>query len=390
MTYPKGWREVGLLDIAPIKARLVDPKLTKLNEMVLIAPDHIQSGSGHIIEKVTAGKQGAISGKYFVRKNSVIYSKIRPYLMKAAIADDDVLCSADMYPFECTTDITPEFLLNVLLSKRFTDFAISCSNRTGIPKINREELAEFRFLLPPLREQAEINQFFRMWTTAVEKAEQLIEAKEKRHNGLIQALLSSRQARHWETIGFNDIVKERIEKAVSHDQYPVLTSSRRGLFLQSEYFSKQVTSKDNTGYKVLRRGDFTFRSMSDDGRFTFNRLTTLDAGIISPAYGVFYATSCSPEFLHHFLNSSYFTNALNRESQGGTRKALRSSSISRMEVDFPSLQEQEHIAAILDASLSEIAIEKQRLVLLKDQKRGLMQKLLTGQWRVKVDKPEVA
>jgi type I restriction enzyme S subunit len=136
----------------------------------------------------------------------------------------------------------------------------------------------------------------------------------------------------------------------------------------------------------MQRGDFTFRSMSDDGCFAFNRLSLLDSGIISPAYSVFYVADCCPEFLLHFLNSSYFTNALNRESQGGTRKALRFSSIARMEVDFPSSLEQERISGILDASLGEIKIEKQRLALLREQKRGLMQKLLTGIWQVKTSK----
>lgn len=183
---------------------------------------------------------------------------------------------------------------------------------------------------------------------------------------------------------------ERSEKTDRHDQYPVLTSSRRGLFLQSEYFTKQVTSEDNTGYKVMRRGDFTFRSMSDDGRFMFNRLEEFDAGVISPAYGVFYATACSPEFLAHFLNSSYFANMLNRESQGGTRKALRFSAIAQMEVDFPPRDEQDRIARILDLSRKEIEAEKRCLAQFQAQKRGLMQKLLTGQWRVKVPEAEAA
>lgn len=261
----------------------------------------------------------------------------------------------------------------------------------GRYKLNKAALQSIPIVLPPPAEQMAINRLFRNWSKVVEIAGKLIETKEQRHAALVQRLITSVKARrHWETVEFGNVVAERSEKTDQHDQFPVLTSSRRGLFLQSEYFSKQVTSEDNTGYKVMRQGDFTFRSMSDDGRFVFNRLTRFDAGVISPAYGVFYATDCSPEFLAHFLNSSYFANVLSRESQGGTRKALRFSAIAHTEIDFPSRQQQEHIACILDTSRDEIDIEKERLKQLQIQNRGLMQKLLTGQWRVKMPETEAA
>lgn len=66
----QGWREVGLLEVAPINARLVDPRKPELNDMILVAPDHIQSGAGRISEKVTAREQQAISGKFYVKKTA--------------------------------------------------------------------------------------------------------------------------------------------------------------------------------------------------------------------------------------------------------------------------------------------------------------------------------
>jgi type I restriction enzyme, S subunit len=255
----------------------------------------------------------------------------------------------------------------------------------GKGNLNSGELERFRVKLPPIEEQRRIAKLLAGWDVAIEKAEQLIAVKERRHAGLLQLLITSIPARHhWATIEFGSVVTERTQKTTTHDQHPVLTSSRRGLLLQSEYFSRQVTSENNTAYKVMRHGDFTFRSMSDDGRFVFNRLTTIEAGVISPAYGVFYATDCYPEFLAHFLNSSYFANALNRESQGGTRKALKFSSIAKAETDFPSVSEQKRIAIILDASREDIDIYKQRQTLFREQKRSLMQRLFTGQWRVPV------
>lgn len=318
----------------------------------------------------------------FPRVGAALRNNNKRLLAQDSLTDDNVL----VITVRNTELCSQEYLYYWFDFHDLQDF---CNDGT-VPVINGRNLKQQRVLLPSIQIQRKTAEVIDAWDNSIEMGRQLIAAKEQRYTALMQIFITNQQARHhWETIEFGAIVKERSEKTRRHDQHPVLTSSRRGLYLQSEYFSKQVTSEDNTGYKVMRCGDFTFRSMSDDGRFFFNRLTTLDAGVISPAYGVFYATACYPEFLAHFLNSPYFANALNRESQGGTRKALRFSSIAQIEIDFPSLAEQERIARILDMSLSEIDTEKKRLTALKEQKRGLMQKLLTGQWRVKVPEESI-
>lgn len=261
----------------------------------------------------------------------------------------------------------------------------AASNSSGQQNLNAGLIRDFSIPYVEKSQQSAIGMMLTDWDTAIEITERLIAAKERFHRWLQQRLIEQRAARHhWETQELGGLIRERSERSIQHDEYPVLTSSRRGLFLQSEYFSKQVTSEDNTGYKIMRRGDFTFRSMSDDGRFVFNRLEKYDTGIISPAYGVFYAEGVSPEFLAHYLNSSYFAQLLARETQGGTRKALRFSALAGMEVDLPKRTDQERIAAILDNSRREIGLLQTRLEMLRRQKRGLMQKLLTGEWRVPV------
>ena len=72
---------------------------------------------------------------------------------------------------------------------------------------------------------------------------------------------------------------------------------QRGIFLQDEYFDKQTATVD-TGYKIVPRGYFTYRSMSDTGSFTFNIQNIVEKGIVSPAYPVFYASKVSTKFLY--------------------------------------------------------------------------------------------
>ena len=87
----------------------------------------------------------------------VLYSKIRPYLMKVARPDFNGLCSADIYPLApFPREIARDYLFHLLLSKRFTEYAIEGSARSGMPKVNREHLFEFKVWLPSVKKQNEL------------------------------------------------------------------------------------------------------------------------------------------------------------------------------------------------------------------------------------------
>jgi len=148
-----------LTDWLEIESGQVDPKKEPYRSMPLIAPDHIEQGTGRLIAIKSAAEQKAISGKYTFRKGDVVFSKIRPNLRKASIAETDGLCSADMYALRPNPrQVDARILIAVLLSDRFASFASIHSVRTVIPRLNRKELAEFRIALPPIYEQMVIAQ----------------------------------------------------------------------------------------------------------------------------------------------------------------------------------------------------------------------------------------
>lgn len=125
--------------------------------MLLIAPNHVESGTGKITHRETSADQGADSGKYLVKAGEVIYSKIRPYLRKVVIAPEDCLCSADMYGISASPGtMSNRFLQELMLSQPFTDFTADSSARVAMPKINRESLAQGFVWYPPLAEQEAI------------------------------------------------------------------------------------------------------------------------------------------------------------------------------------------------------------------------------------------
>jgi type I restriction enzyme S subunit len=251
-------------------------------------------------------------------------------------------------------------------------------------KLTKASLEKLPILLPPRRFQDAAGSILETWDIAIAQLERRLAASNKMHKALVESLIDRRSRdRNWSEILLGEITNERTEKSVRNNQYPILTSSRRGIFLQNEYFTRNVTSRDNTGYKIIRANDFTFRSMSDDGHFVFNRQTITETGIISPAYAVFTATNVDPSFLYFLLNSAVFVSALKREAQGGTRTALRFSAMKRLKIRLPSLVVQRRIGDALELSLRSIKLQESLIAARRKQKLGLMRKLLTGEWQVK-------
>jgi type I restriction enzyme S subunit len=155
---PADWEIVRLRDHITLPSGQIDPREEPYRNWTLIAPNHIEEQTGRLLESETAAEQGAKSGKYVFREGDVVYSKIRPYLRKAYLADRKGICSADMYPLRPGERIRPRMLEAIILGERFSRFAEKVSMRSGIPKINRDELGEYKTALPPLDEQKRIEE----------------------------------------------------------------------------------------------------------------------------------------------------------------------------------------------------------------------------------------
>ena len=124
------------------------------SEMLHVGPENIEEGTGRLFNARPAKDIGLISGKYLFDAADVLYSKIRPYLRKAALPEFAGICSADMYPLRPVNgSLSREFLYCYLLSEKFTTQAIGYQDRTGIPKLNRNQLNSLLVALPPMDEQ---------------------------------------------------------------------------------------------------------------------------------------------------------------------------------------------------------------------------------------------
>jgi type I restriction enzyme, S subunit len=150
----KDWTRQKLKDVCAITSTLVDPRELDFLKLTHVGAGNIASKTGALFGLKTAEEEKLISGKFLFDESMVLYSKIRPYLMKVARPTFKGLCSADMYPLTPQLNqITRDFLFHLLLTKQFTDYAVQGSARAGMPKVNREHLFEFEFWSPPIAKQ---------------------------------------------------------------------------------------------------------------------------------------------------------------------------------------------------------------------------------------------
>lgn len=192
---PSSWTLTRLRYIASIEGKLVDPRSEEMSKRILIAPNHIESKTGHIQSLETAAEQGADSNKYQVRKDQIIYSKIRPTLNKAAISPIDCLCSADMYPITFNkVNVDSRYALYQLLSQPIHDYVTEQSMRVKMPKINREELKDAPWILPPINVQRmiadEIDAQVSNIDNLIADSEDLISLSQERRAALITAAVT--------------------------------------------------------------------------------------------------------------------------------------------------------------------------------------------------------
>ena len=139
---------------------MVDPTTGEYDDMPHIAPGNIEPFTGRILDNVkTVKEEQLISGKFRFRPNDVVYGKINPQLGKYFYASIDGLTSADAYVFNGKNGITQKFLYSVLQTKDFFKYSISVSKRSGMPKINRDELNAYSFCAPKEEEQEKIGDF---------------------------------------------------------------------------------------------------------------------------------------------------------------------------------------------------------------------------------------
>ena len=255
-----------------------------------------------------------------------------------------------------------------------------------INSINGSDLKEFKIPLPPLPEQRAIAQVLSTADAAIHTTEKLIAQKELRKKWLMQQLLTGKKRLkgfdgEWKEKKLEYFIEEYKQKPTSEDNYLVLTSAKSGLMKQTDYYGdNRITNRDDADYNVIPPYHLTYRSRSDDGLFTFNKNDLGITGLISGYYPVFSIKNGDLDFILMYMN--YYRQKLTKYAIGTSQLVLAMNALKAAKFVLPEHEEQTAIAQVLQAADKEIQLLKSKAEKLREQKKGLMQVLLTGKKRL--------
>lgn len=253
----------------------------------------------------------------------------------------------------------------------------------GAQGVFNTRLAEqIEVLVPPLEEQRIISELLLDWNVAIQKAEQLISAKEKCLRHYRDALL--RQPDHAVLTRLRDVTQElamRNGSTLGRDAIMAVTKQ-----VGMRPMREETIAADIGRYKLVPPGAFAYNPMRlNIGSIT---MSPFDRNVlVSPDYVVFACDQSRllPAYLHHVRHTQNWKGHFELAGNGSVRVRIYYDDLGTFAFRLPPINIQKRIVAFLDAIAREIALLYLQVEALRKQKRGLMQKLLTGQWRLKME-----
>lgn len=257
--------------------------------------------------------------------------------------------------------------------------------------INIEQLNKFTIPVPPLKELRKIAAILSTWDEAITKTQQLIAQLQQRNKGLMQQLLTGKKRLkgfegEWKRLHIYEVAKEVSLKNRDDKQLTVLSCTKYdGLVPSLEYFGRRVFGNDTSTYKVVPLHHFAYATNHiEEGSIGYQSI--FEEALISPMYTVFKTDGQVHDYyLFKLLKSHHYIHEYCSRMEGSIdrRGGLRWNEFSKIVIHLPELEEQIAIATLLDKAAEEVKLYEQKLAALQQQKKGLMQKLLTGEVRVK-------
>lgn len=334
----------------------------------------ITKNSGEITHTISSVTLSSIKNHF--SKGDVLFGKLRPYLRKYALPQCDGVCSTEIWVLHPKEGFcSPEFLFLLIQSNKFIYTAnLSCGSR--MPRADWNLVSSTPFLLPELPEQQKIVEVLETWDKAIQLTRKLIEQKELQKKYLMQQLLTGRTrlkgfTEKWKTIKLGDICRIYQPKTLSTSQlaptgFPVFGANGPiGFYKEYNHQTWQIliTCRGATCGTVNR---------------TFGPAWITGNAMVINADG---SSEIEKLFLFYLLMNKNFAPLI---SGSGQPQIVRGP-LENLAIIIPVQKaEQIMISSILQKADKEIDLLRQKLAKLEEQKKGLMQVLLTGKVRLAV------
>ncbi len=332
---------------------------------------------------------GAENGTRLVPENTILFVVRGMSLRKefrVGITQRTVAFSQDCKAIIPQDNVDALFLAYSMCAKEAYILNLVDDSSHGTGRLQTSLLEKIEIPLPPLPEQRKIAAILGTWDAAIATVERLIAALEQRKRGLMQRLLTGAVrfpgfTEPWREVRLGDVFSERRE--TGRTDLPLLSiTNSQGVVDRDSLDRRDTSADDKSKYLRICVGDIGYNTMRMwQG---VSAVSSLE-GIVSPAY-----TICKPkksinvDFMGYLFKFPPMVHKFWRYSQGlvSDTLALKYKNFAEISVLIPSADEQQAIATLLQTCDQEIALHQQQRDSLREQKTGLMQRLLTGQVRV--------
>lgn len=266
---------------------------------------------------------------------------------------------------------------------RFEQYVKSVQTATAVPHISPNDIKEFTLLLPPLSEQKKIARILSTWDKAITTTEQLLANSRLQKKALMQQLLTGKKRLlNKNGVRFSGEWEEKLLGNIA--KITTGSSNRQDSHMNGEYtfFDRSIDIRTSDTYlfdceAVIVPGEGQdFIPKYYIGKFDLHQRT----------YAIMDFPSCHGKFLFYIIH--YYRSYFLSQAVGSTVKSLRLPMFQKMKLQIPVLEEQQKIAAVLSNADREIDTLQQKLNALRQEKKALMQQLLTGKRRVIIEQPE--
>lgn len=399
---PEEWEVKPLENVAEIKQGVSKGKIIEPNSAISVPymrVANVKDGKLDLTEIKYIQIKKEDFRKYKLQKRDILITEggDPDKLGRGCIWNDEVSdCIFQNHLFRIRTlrDILlPEYSYNFFQSNRAKDYFLSCAKQTtGIASINSTQVKDTPIPIPALSEQNDICEVLHTWDIAIASVQKIILKLKQRNKGMEEQLLTGKKrlkgfVKKWNEIHLSDAFVERNE--VNADKLPLLSiTADRGVIYQSDSDKKDTSNEDKSKYRRICVNDIGYNTMRMwQGR---SALSTLE-GIVSPAYTIVTPRPrYQSEFFSYLFKLPSVINKFFRNSQGLVDDTLncKFKDFALVKVKVPPFEEQVSISKVIAKAIEEIKLQEQQLKLLQQQKKALLQKLLTGEIRVKVNKAQ--
>lgn len=390
---PEDWNVKPIKELVEINSNSLNGKTEPDFSFYYLDLSSIEEGKISLPTEQILFKNAPSRARRLLKENDIIMSTVRPNLRSFAIANFDsknFVCSTGFAILSPKIKEDSLYIYQNLFSHNIWKQIENLVVGSNYPALNNDDV-ENLFIPYPVndKERFHISKFLSTWDKAIETTQKLIIEKEQLKKGLMHLLLTGNKRLpgfngEWKSVRLGDVTRNfsrRNKNGVDAKVYSV--TNYDGFVLQSEHFNREIAGEDLSNYKIIKKGEFAY----NPARVNVGSIAQFkeEIGIISSLYVCFSPNeNINDVFLRNFLQLDKTKHYIDRLGEGGVRVYLWYPLFAKIKIELPSIEEQNTVANIFTTHDQEINLLKSQLELYRQQKKGLMQVLLTGAVRVKV------